>query len=146
MTGAVRDSSAVIEGCNIIGCSRYHPRLQEEYIVVGAHYDHLGTLPGAAPSVDSIYNGADDNASGTAVLIELARRMKEKGGLSRTIIFVAFDGEEQGLLGSGFFLKDSLFPQHKIRTMIRLICFGYYSTSVFEDARDSTCQIRGLGP
>ncbi|MFA6825605.1 MAG: M28 family peptidase [Bacteroidales bacterium] len=131
LTGAVKGIPlAVIEGCNVIGVlPGTHPRLQEEYIVVGAHYDHLGTLPGAAPSVDSIYNGADDNASGTAVLIELARRMKEKGGLSRTIIFVAFDGEEQGLLGSGFFLKDSLFPQHKIRTMISLDMLGYYSTS-----------------
>ena len=74
--------------------------MKNEYILVGAHYDHLGTAQGRVGVMDSIYNGADDNASGTAVLIELAALLKERGGLARTVVFVAFDGEEQGLLGS----------------------------------------------
>jgi len=121
---------AVVEGCNVIGVlPGTDPTLQNEYIVVGAHYDHLGTLTGKPGEADSIYNGADDNASGTAVLIETARALKEKGGLPRTVVFVAFDGEEQGLWGSQHFLKDSLFPAGQIKTMISLDMLGYYRTS-----------------
>ncbi|HPJ82215.1 MAG TPA: M28 family peptidase [Bacteroidales bacterium] len=121
---------AVIEGCNVIGVlPGTHPVLKDEFIVIGAHFDHLGMAAGRMEGNDSIYNGADDNASGTAVLIELAGLLKEQGGLSRTVIFAAFDGEEQGLLGSEQFLIDSLFPQNCIRTMISLDMVGYYRTS-----------------
>ncbi|HPB78110.1 MAG TPA: M28 family peptidase [Bacteroidales bacterium] len=121
---------AVIEGCNIIGIlPGTHPVLKEEIIVIGAHFDHLGMASGLASDKDSIYNGADDNASGTAVMIELAGLLKEQGGLSRTVVFAAFDGEEQGLLGSEQFIIDSLFPQERIRTMISLDMVGYYRTS-----------------
>ena len=106
-----------------------HPVLKDVFIVIGAHFDHLGMAAGRMEGNDSIYNGADDNASGTAVLIELAGLLKEQGGLSRTVIFAAFDGEEQGLLGSEQFLIDSLFPQNCIRTMISLDMVGYYRTS-----------------
>lgn len=71
------------------------PVLKDEYIVVGAHYDHLGIKNG------KIYNGADDNASGSATLIEVARLLKaHEGELKRTVIIAAFDGEEEGLWGS----------------------------------------------
>ncbi len=128
---AVRDVPlTVIEGCNVIGVlPGTHPYLKNEYIVIGAHYDHLGTATGREGAVDSIYNGADDNASGTAVLIELAALLKEQGGLARTVVFVAFDGEEQGLLGSQEFLEDALFPQDKIGAMISLDMVGYYRKS-----------------
>lgn len=120
----------VLEGCNVIGVlPGTHPKLKNEYIIVGAHYDHLGTLHGNPGVIDSVYNGADDNASGTAVLIETARYLKEKGGLPRTVVFVAFDGEEQGLWGSEHFLKDSLYPVSQIKTMISLDMVGYYRTS-----------------
>lgn len=74
-------------------------RLREEYIVLGAHYDHLGYRVRGGDTV--VYHGADDNASGVAVLLEAARRLKEREGeLKRTVIVVAFDAEEIGLYGS----------------------------------------------
>ena len=59
----------------------------------------------------------------------MARQIKERGGLPRTIVFVAFDGEEQGLFGSEHFLKDSLYPQEKIKVMVSLDMVGYYRSS-----------------
>lgn len=76
------------------------PKLRNEYIVFSAHLDHLGK--GAAINGDPIYNGAMDNASGIATLIEVARAMNGKR-LKRSVIFAAVTGEEGGLLGSKFF-------------------------------------------
>ena len=71
------------------------PILKDEYIIIGAHYDHLGVRDG------QIYNGADDNASGTATIIEMARILKsQQSSLKRSVIIAAFDAEEIGLLGS----------------------------------------------
>ena len=71
------------------------PVLKDEYIIIGAHYDHLGVKN------DKIYNGADDNASGTATIIEMARILKARQGqLKRSVIVVTFDAEEKGLWGS----------------------------------------------
>lgn len=121
---------ALVEGCNVIGVlPGKHPYLKNEYILVGAHYDHLGTAQGRVGVMDSIYNGADDNASGTAVLIELAALLKERGGLARTVVFVAFDGEEQGLLGSQKFMEDNLLAKEQIVAMITLDMVGYYRKS-----------------
>lgn len=78
------------------------PVLKHEYIVLGAHYDHLGVKKG------EIYNGADDNASGTAALIEIARSlMADRQSLKRSVIIAAFDAEEVGLYGS-YALADTL--------------------------------------
>jgi len=119
-----------IEGCNIAGViPGTHSVLKDEYVIIGAHYDHLGTAAGRPKVSDSIYNGADDNASGVAALLEVARLIKERGGLPRTVVFVAFDGEEQGLLGSEHFLKDSLYPRDRIKAMISLDMVGYYRSS-----------------
>ena len=80
------------------------PGKDEGYVVVGAHYDHLGidsTLVG-----DACFNGADDNASGVAAVMQIARAIKMSGKQPRrTIIFALWDGEEKGLLGSRFFVK-----------------------------------------
>ena len=73
------------------------PVLKDEYIVIGAHYDHLGVRD------DQIYNGADDNASGTATIIEVARILKsQQNNLKRSVIVAAFDAEEIGLWGSNY--------------------------------------------
>jgi Zn-dependent M28 family amino/carboxypeptidase len=87
-----------MNGTNVIGyvTGKNNP---EKYIVITAHYDHLGIVK------DEIYNGADDDASGTAALFALANYFKEKRP-SHSIIFVAFDGEESGLRGSGKFLAE----------------------------------------
>lgn len=76
---------------------------KSECVVVGAHYDHLGV--GISINGDSIYNGADDNASGVSAVLQIAKAIKESGQQpQRTIIFAFWDGEELGLLGSEFFM------------------------------------------
>ena len=88
----------------------------DETIVIGAHYDHLGWggSGSAAPGVHEIHNGADDNASGTAVLLEVARQLagREKK-LPRRIVFMAFTGEERGLIGSARYVRHPLVPARK---------------------------------
>jgi len=98
--------------------------LKHEYIIVGAHYDHLGVRNG------EIYNGADDNASGVAVLIELARELKrEQLNLKRSIILVAFDAEEIGLLGSYNFSNLPNISKNNVKLMISIDMVGWYEKS-----------------
>lgn len=113
-----------IPGNNVVGILRGNdPELKDEYIVLGAHYDHLGWKIVNGDTV--VYNGADDNASGTATLIEIGRNLTErKGELGRSIILVAFDGEESGLIGSNKFLSDSIVPPHTIKLMFSLDMVG----------------------
>ena len=88
--------------CNIIGVLKgTSKKYKEEWVVVSAHYDHLGILKPVAG--DSIANGADDNASGVAAVLALADYFKKRKKHRRTIVFVAFTGEEMGLLGSTYF-------------------------------------------
>ncbi|MDE6610447.1 MAG: M20/M25/M40 family metallo-hydrolase, partial [Muribaculaceae bacterium] len=75
----------------------------DEYVVIGAHYDHLGVDP--LLDGDKIYNGADDNASGVAAVLQIARAFIASGQQPmRTVIFALWDGEEKGLLGSEHFM------------------------------------------
>jgi Peptidase family M28/PDZ domain len=98
-----------IEAFNVIGrLVAGAPALLPGVIVIGAHYDHLGS--GGFGSLDpdnlAIHNGADDNASGTVALIEAARRLSaRRETLRRDVVFVAFAGEEQGLIGSSAFVR-----------------------------------------
>lgn len=85
--------------------------LRDEYVVFTAHWDHFGI--GEAVDGDSIYNGARDNATGTAALLELARAFKNAGAPKRSILFVAVTGEEQGLLGSKWYASNPLYPLAK---------------------------------
>jgi len=98
----------------------------DEFVVVGAHYDHLGTgqLGHMLGPVGSIYHGADDNASGTAAVLELAERMKAAGPLPRSVLFALFTGEEEGLIGSDYFIKHPPVPLDKIVAMINLDMVG----------------------
>ena len=94
------------------------PVLKDEYIVIGAHYDHLGVKN------DQVYNGADDNASGTATIIEMARILKERQNqLKRSVIVVAFDAEEKGLWGS-YDLSEKL-DVSKIKLMMSIDMVGW---------------------
>jgi len=112
--------AAVIEGND--------PILKNEYIVIGAHYDHIGM--GETGSLyrggdQQIHNGADDNASGTTGVIELAEKFAaNSGSLKRSIIFVAFSGEELGLLGSNHFVNNLPFSEKNIITMINMDMIG----------------------
>lgn len=90
-----------IEAHNIIGVLEGKSK-KDEYVVVSAHYDHLGMKK---TGEDKIYNGADDNASGVSAVLTLAEYFKAKG-TERTVIFIAFTAEEMGLIGSKHFVKD----------------------------------------
>jgi Zn-dependent M28 family amino/carboxypeptidase len=89
---------------NVIGILEGKSK-KDEYVVVSGHYDHLGTRK-VEGQLDSIYNGADDDASGTTAVLALAEYFAKKGNNERTIVFVAFTAEEMGLLGSRHFGKD----------------------------------------
>src|SRR2546428_10814601 len=87
-------------GVNVVGIlPGTDPALAAEAVVVGAHYDHLGSEDGV------VHPGADDNASGTAVVVGLARAFASAGGAPRTLVFSLFGGEELGLLGSGHYVR-----------------------------------------
>ena len=94
------------------------PVMKDEYIIIGAHYDHLGVRN------DEIYNGADDNASGTATIIEMARILKsQQGDLKRSVIVVAFDAEEIGLWGSDYLSKN--LDLSKVKLMMSIDMVGW---------------------
>lgn len=98
----------------------------ETYIIIGAHYDHLGTGKfGSLYKRDttSIHNGADDNASGTAGLLELAHYFSENPP-QRSLLFIAFSGEEMGLLGSAHFAENPTIPLDKTIAMINMDMIG----------------------
>lgn len=102
-------------------------KFKDEYLVLGAHFDHLGwggdnSLYMGEPS---IHNGADDNASGTTGLLELAEKFASiKNQLERKIVFIAFSGEELGLLGSSYVVNNFPFPIENDITMINMDMIG----------------------
>lgn len=105
----------------------YLPGASDEYIVIGAHYDHLGLGEqfSMAPSMaGTVHPGADDNASGTAGVIELARWFSAQPKQKRGILFMAFSGEELGLLGSSYYVSHPAFPLQKAVAMINLDMIG----------------------
>ena len=119
----------------------YLPGKTDEYIVLGAHYDHLGYghYDSLAPSqIGQIHPGADDNGSGTAGLLELARLLTPlKGRLQRGILFASFAGEELGLLGSAEWVKDPTRPLDKDVAMLNMDMIGRI--------RQNTVYIGGIG-
>lgn len=126
----LRIGLARVPGTNVVGYLRGNdPVLRDEYIVVGAHYDHLGYEYSNDRRI--IYNGADDNASGVAVVIELAGYFsRNRDLLGRSIIFVAFDAEESGLLGSEIFTGGNEIPDmENIRAMFSLDMVGMYEAN-----------------
>jgi hypothetical protein len=106
----------------------YLPGKTDEYIIIGAHYDHLGrgNFDSLAPAqIGQIHPGADDNASGTAGVLELARLLApQKGQLRRGILFMSFAGEELGLLGSAEWVKDPTRPLDKAVAMLNMDMIG----------------------
>ena len=113
---------------NVIGILEgSDPKLKNEYIVIGAHYDHLGRggSGSLAAREGGVHHGADDNASGVAGMLELARLFSAgKSRLRRTLVFIAFGGEEGGLLGSSYYVNHPLVPLAKTVAMINLDMIG----------------------
>jgi hypothetical protein len=111
-----------------------------EVVVVGAHYDHLGHGGDSSLAPDSrgIHNGADDNASGTAALMEVARHLKASGTApERTILFLAFTGEERGLWGSGHYVSEPLLSLENTVAMVNMDMVGRL--------RENTLTVYGTG-
>jgi hypothetical protein len=123
---------------NVIG---YLPGRTDEYVIIGAHYDHLGLgdQSSLSPSqIGEVHHGADDNASGTAGLIELARLFAERrDSLERGVLFMAFSGEEIGLLGSAYWAEHPTLPLDKAAAMINMDMIGRI--------KDSKVYIGGVG-
>jgi hypothetical protein len=105
------------------GVAAIDPR---EVVILGAHYDHLGYggENSTAPGEKAIHHGADDNASGTAMLLEVARRLAAAGPLPRAVLFIAFSGEERGLLGSGHYAANAVLPLSDTVAMVNLDMVG----------------------
>lgn len=113
---------------NVVGLLEgQDPQARQEYVVIGAHYDHVGRgeYGGARGRQGEIHNGADDNASGTAGVIELAEFFASQPQRpERSLLFVAFGAEEIGLLGSSHFVNHPPVPLERIRAMINLDMIG----------------------
>jgi len=129
------------------------PEMSGESVVIGAHYDHLGTgWPDVrAGNEGKIHPGADDNASGVALMLELAGILAQSGKPDRTLVFVAFTGEESGLVGARHYLEHpGKYPVDKIMAMINLDTVGRLEGKklvVFgvESAKEFTHLIMGCG-
>ncbi len=104
--GRTREGPRTFNGVNILGLIE-GTRVPDRYIVVTAHYDHVGVNDGA------VFNGADDNASGVATMLDIAERLKAAAP-EHSVIFVAFDGEERGLLGAKHFVQAPPVPLSSI--------------------------------
>lgn len=101
-------------------------RGSDDVFVIGAHYDHLGYGQAGTriPGSREIHNGADDNASGVAVMLEIARIQAERPGDNQSYAFVAFTGEEAGLVGSSHFVERPPLPLETVRAMVNLDMVG----------------------
>jgi Zn-dependent M28 family amino/carboxypeptidase len=118
---------AGLQGKNVIGLlPGRDPVLRNQTVIVGAHYDHLGLGEFGSLDPDStgrVHNGADDNASGTAMLIQIAARLQASPP-ARTVVFIGFSGEELGLLGSSYYVHQPIYPLASTIAMINLDMVG----------------------
>lgn len=111
-------------GRNVIG---YIDNQADKTVIIGAHFDHLGMggqgslFRGEEPA---IHNGADDNASGVAVMLQLAQRLKALENPQSNFLFIGFSGEEKGLLGSNYFAKNPTIDMEKVNLMINMDMVG----------------------
>ena len=121
---------------NVVGLL---PGREDSYVLVTAHYDHVGVCkPGEK---DAICNGANDNASGVASMIEVARTLSKHAKLRRNVVFIAFFGEEKGLFGSRFYAENPLFPLKNTIAQINFEHFG--RTDDLEHPNPRTLEVTG---
>ncbi len=119
-----------------------NPETADKHIVIGAHYDHLGMggigSSSRKPDTTAAHNGADDNASGVAALLEIAEALSlGSGTVSNSYLFIAFGAEEMGLLGSKYYVNNPVLPLEEIRVMINLDMVGRL--------RNQQLQVGGIG-
>lgn len=121
---ASRNDASMAKVRNVVGILRgTDPTLKATAVVVSGHYDHIGMRPSSTAGEDTIYNGANDDASGTAGVIELAYALKGYKP-KRSIVFVCFYGEERGLLGSRYYGSHPVVPAKDTVAMINLEQIG----------------------
>ena len=130
-------SDSTIVGRNVLG---FIDNKSDQTIVIGAHYDHLGY--GGEGSLfrgdeKAIHNGADDNASGVALMLNLASKLRATN-VNNNYLFIAFSGEEMGLLGSNYFVKNATIDVAKMNYMINMDMVGKMNA-------DSTLAVYGVG-
>jgi Zn-dependent M28 family amino/carboxypeptidase len=123
---------AVLEGSD--------PVLKQEYVVIGAHYDAVGTEAGIG------YAGADDNASGTVAVMAIAKAFAASERPKRSVVFMWYSGEEQGLWGSRFFVNNPTVPLDKIVTYVNLDMVGRSKTVDDKDGVTGPDEVYVLGP
>ncbi|MDG1953326.1 MAG: M28 family peptidase [Polaribacter sp.] len=131
-----KNEDGTITGRNVIG---FIDNDVQNTVIIGAHFDHLGYGGDGSlyrDSIKAIHNGADDNASGTAVMIDLARRLKNKN-TNNNYLFIAFSGEEMGLLGSNYFVKNPTINTKTVSYMINMDMVGRL--------KDSALAVYGTG-
>ncbi|MCK0130055.1 M28 family peptidase [Flavobacteriaceae bacterium F08102] len=136
ITYNVVDGDSTVTGTNVLG---YIDNNAASTIVIGAHFDHLGhgsdgSLYRGEPA---IHNGADDNASGVAVMLNLASKLKSTN-TNNNYLFMAFSGEEMGLIGSNYFVKNTTIPLDSLNYMINMDMVGRLN-------KDSTLAVYGVG-
>jgi aminopeptidase YwaD len=147
-TGSTLEASAEVlpstaTTFNVVGyLEGSDPGLKNEYIIMGAHYDHLGMGGPGSPARDQdtvgIHNGADDNASGVSAIIEIAEKLASGDKKpAYSCLFIAFGAEEMGLLGSKYYIENPLLPLDRAKIMINLDMVGRL--------RDDQLQIGGVG-
>jgi len=129
-----------VRAANVIGVlPGTDPALTAEAVVVGAHYDHLGRSDGV------VYPGADDNASGTAVVLGLARAFAAAGGASRTVVFALFGAEELGLIGSRYYVSRPVVPLDRTVAMVNFDMVGRLQGRTLNvGGGDSASRLRAL--
>jgi hypothetical protein len=134
LTISVQVEKKEVVAKNIVGIIKGNdPVLSSEYILLGAHYDHLGYggygTGSLQPDTVAVHNGADDNASGTAALMAIAAELSQnKDSLKRSVIVVAFSAEEEGLLGSRYFVDHLPVPQSAIKVMLNMDMVGHLNS------------------
>ncbi|GAA4439304.1 M20/M25/M40 family metallo-hydrolase [Bremerella cremea] len=143
---------------NVLGVLPGRGKLASEVVVVGAHYDHLGRggSGSLAPWTKDIHNGADDNASGTVALLETMRQcVAFNGPDQRTMLFIAFAAEEQGLIGSEYYVRHPLFDIENTKAMLnydmvgrlrkeKLTLYGFDTAKEFEGWVDAAAEKQGI--
>ena len=131
------NGDSTITGTNVLG---YLDNGADKTIIIGAHYDHLGM--GGAGSLyaqgEAVHNGADDNASGVGILLQLASDLQNLGYQGNNYLFMAFSGEEMGLLGSNYFTKNPTIDLSKVNYMMNMDMVGRLR-------EDRTLSVSGTG-
>ncbi|MEY3173620.1 MAG: Arginyl aminopeptidase [Planctomycetota bacterium] len=137
---ATRFKSNSVTAFNLVGVVEGEGPLADETIVIGGHYDHLG-FGGYGSRTQSrtgeVHNGADDNASGTAAVLELARRVANGPRPKRRMVFICFSGEERGLLGSAHYVQNPIYPLENTIAMLNFDMIG--------NLKDNRVEVNGVG-